>query len=498
MYNYCSKAIRSLHNSRLSLAIVIMAIAAYTIIFYFLQVRLYDGLHMTIHDIQMSNQVLFNTIEGRFLENNYAIAHIDRWSSGAPHSIFEHHLYLILLLVLPFYYFFPGVHILLLIQSLATSCGALAIYLISKQVSRDNFISVCLGISYLMYPSVQGMTLNGFRYGFHPDILFPTFLLFAFYFFLKDRMGLTLLFSALGLLCSEHLSLTVVMFGLYVAMSGRKSRFPGTLIAIVSGIWVVLAVLVIIPCFRGAPPRYVIELVATSKTTQFEILPAILVTTLYTKYLFVPLAFTFLLNIPSLVLALPGMILSLASRYTGYSLGYDPFSWRMAQLAPFLFLSATLGIGRLHVELRRQDLHKRVAYGLTIAVLVGTFSSSLLFGPAPWSISIDEKQYAALSDTEMETMSKLKLIIRPDASLSADPYWGSHFTARRIIDPFPIGWDRDDFVLLVDKTEPPPRSGTALEYVQKLRESSSHHLILEENGVELYQRIRDVETKQVE
>lgn len=492
MVDRWTKGDRSLFGLRLSLMVVLVVVVIYAEVFYALQVRLYDGLHMTIHDIQMANQVLFNTLEGRFFENNYANPHVDMWAEGTPHSILEHHLYLILLLILPFYYLFPDVYVLFFIQSLATACGGLALYLIAKHVSQSDFISVCLAVSYLLYPTIQGMTLNRFLYGFHPDILFPTFLLFAFYFFLKGRMGMTVLFSVMGLLCAEHLSLTVAMFGLYLAMVGGKSRRPGILIAVGAGLWIVLSVLIIIPHFRGAPPRYISELLVSSQTASFELKPAILLGTLYTKYLFLPLAFTFLLDVPSLVLALPGMMLSLASRYTGYSPGYDPFSWRMAQLAPFLFLSTTLGVCRLHANTapsKRWIPNVPLTYGLAIVVLLGTSSASMLFGPGPWSISTGEAQYSALNSAELETLKKLKAMVSPDASFSADPFWGSHFTARRIIHPFPIGWDSDDFVLVTNKTEPYPRSVKFLDHAQRLRTSGSHRLVLDENGVRLYQRI---------
>lgn len=478
------------------LIVVLLAVTIFAVGFYYLQVRLYDGLHMTIRDLQMSNQSLYNTLNGRFMEINFAAPEMNLWVDAQPHSLFEHHMYLILFLILPLYALFPDVYILFLLQAVATAFGGLAIYLISRDVSDNDFIAACLGIAYLLYPTVQGMTLNVFRFGFHPDILFPTFLLFAFYSALRDKQGKVLLFSALALLCSEHLSITVAAFGIYLILFNKRHRALGFIITTAAMLWVALSVGVFIPYFRGAPPRYVSQAVNTAEGMELDVMPAILTGTLYTKYLFLPVAFTFLLHLPSLILALPGLLLNVGARYSGYGLGYNPFSWRMAQLSPFVFLSSALGISYLHQRLRHCGRWRHWALTLSALVMLGSLASGLLFGPLPWSRSTSNSQYTPLSSEEQDILSRIKEMIGPDASLSADPYWGSQFTARRIIRPFPIaeGWEKDDYVLAVLESAPYPRTAERLKQTQLLEGSCTHRLILREHDVVLYKRLENSES----
>ncbi|HAM44501.1 MAG TPA: hypothetical protein DCM67_05720, partial [Propionibacteriaceae bacterium] len=71
-----------------------LIIIVYTLGFFFLQHRLYHGLHMQIWDLGLFNQVLHNTLHGKVLQ--YSIP-------GGSVSLFYERLQIIVLLLIPLY-----------------------------------------------------------------------------------------------------------------------------------------------------------------------------------------------------------------------------------------------------------------------------------------------------------------------------------------------------------------------------------------------------------
>ncbi len=93
-----------------------------------------------------------------------------------------------MLLLIPLYAIVPSVDLLFFVQAFSIAMGAFAIYLTAKLLSGSEIVSACLGSAYLLYPSVQGMTLNMFLYGFHPKLaLLSCFSLFIFLYRTKIR-----------------------------------------------------------------------------------------------------------------------------------------------------------------------------------------------------------------------------------------------------------------------------------------------------------------------
>ena len=456
-------------------------ILAYTLVFFFLQHRLYQGLHMQMWDLGNFHQALYGSFHGRFL-------HSTLW--GLSISVLAQHNYLILVLLLPLYGLFPSVYTLFFVQAFVVAAGAFAIYLIAEHLSGNDIVAAFLGTAYLLYPSIQSMTLNWFLYGFHPDNLFPTFLLFAFYFFLKRRTGLGYVFVGVALMCAEHLAPTVTALGIYMILTQRDNRKPGIVLVIASLLWLSLSILVIIPLFWGNVPWYLAKALGTEAGASPRPpaqLPVQLVP-LYTKHLLLPILFTPLLSLPSLLLSAPGIILNFFSYVFGYK-GYSPFSWHMAKVAPFVFLSGTLGVSSLSRRLKTRGKSQVLVYVLLSLILFASILSSFWLSPMPWSHAVERDQYAELTPTRAAILEQLHSLIGPNDSLSADIFWGSQFTSREIIRLFPYagGWRDHDWVLIDSHSE--FMEPWIREDIELVRNSPDHKLRLREDGVELFQFI---------
>ena len=69
--------------------------------------------HSTASDLAVFDQVLWNTIHGRFMESTLSLARCE------PHSFFGDHFSPALLLILPLYALFPHPETLIVVQTIA-------------------------------------------------------------------------------------------------------------------------------------------------------------------------------------------------------------------------------------------------------------------------------------------------------------------------------------------------------------------------------------------
>ena len=157
----------------------------------------------------------------------------------------------------------------------------------------------------------------------------------------------------------------------------------------------------------------------------------------------------------------------------------------MAKLAPFVFLSAVLGISRLVGRTRGRAKVTGLARVLPVLVLIACMLASVFLGPWTWNPAVAAEQYAALTPEQAKILAGIESQIGPEDSLSAEPFWGSHFTAREILHFFPhAGWRGDDLVLV--DTNSPLLTPWIMEQIEMLRASPDHRQLLSVDGVELY------------
>ena len=105
---------------------------------------LYRGLHMGITDLGYFDQSMYNTLHGRALQVSFDIPspYRDLQSSNSPHLFAQHPFVLMLLLVFPVYALVPHTYTLFFIQSFAAAIGALAVYLLAKDLLDDEWLKL--------------------------------------------------------------------------------------------------------------------------------------------------------------------------------------------------------------------------------------------------------------------------------------------------------------------------------------------------------------------
>lgn len=164
----------------------------------------------------------------------------------------------ILALLAPFYFVWNGPETLLVIQAFAIGLGAIPVFLITrilfaKATGRwPDILGLAFSFAYLLNPS------NSFTamFDFHPVALATPLLLYAWYFWLTNRLRWSIAFLVLAMLTKEQVALTTLFFGIFVWLyqwrtQGKKvSWFPVVVMGI-SLLWFLLTMKVIIPYYRS-------------------------------------------------------------------------------------------------------------------------------------------------------------------------------------------------------------------------------------------------------
>jgi uncharacterized membrane protein len=133
-------------------------------------------------------------------------------------ELYGHHMNVILLLVAPFYRLGAGVPFLLAVQLLAQASGAVAMFLLGRDLLRSRWCGVALAVALLLNPTYQWLMWEFF----HPDAVAIGPLLFAYWAARERRWGWFAVAAVIALMCKEDVALAIVVLGLLVAFRLRR------------------------------------------------------------------------------------------------------------------------------------------------------------------------------------------------------------------------------------------------------------------------------------
>jgi uncharacterized membrane protein len=486
------------------LAICLMAMTAYVLVFFWLQVRLYEGLHMGTRDLVLFDQALYNTLRGDFFKKTYQWESDDifalppdssRRDALRTNSLFSEHLYLIMMMVLPIYAIFPSAHTLLFLQALGAGIGGVTIFLLTRHVLRRERVALSFSLAYLLYPSLQWSTLGYFYFGFHPDNFFPPLFLMALLMMLKGRRHWAIGLFILSLTVVETYALAVAAFAacVFVAEKDRQRRVTWAIIVGLAMLWLVVATQLIIPCFRGGGTPWYFTAAdglwgLIRQPTQFgsEVLEAL---GRYALYLFVPLLLIPLTGWPIFLAMVPNALVNLSALAIGYHIPSDPRAWHINSLLPIVFVSAIFGlpkvIGRLKAPGGRWS-EERLWQVVPIALMCTALVSNYWLGPLPFGQAVPPARFA-YDEARAESIRRAAALIPDDASLSAASFAGSHFTRRWVLHIAPHFWESTDYVLVdLNPRWDGTRDGAMSSLLADLKASPDHELMYSGNEVYLF------------
>jgi uncharacterized membrane protein len=329
--------------------LLILVMVVYAVEMSHQAVLRYDTFKATAFDLGNMDQVLWNTIHGRFFQfTNQAID----WY-GPPTRLAFHFEPIILPLSL-LYVFHADPRILLVFQTLALTSGALPVFLLTRRYLREwPILAALMATAYLLSPALIGINI----FDFHPVALATPLLLYAVLALTYKRYVWFLIACVLAAACKEDVPLTIAMFGILVIWKYKLPRLGITLM--IGGIlWSFLAFKVIMPHFYPGVQAnnfwYRYEALGSSPGAAIAnilVHPWILFTTFFTLDRLYYLAglvrsvgFLPLLAPEWLLPILPGLAINLLSTDP---LLYSGIFQYNATIIPFIMLAAIHGTRRL-------------------------------------------------------------------------------------------------------------------------------------------------------
>ena len=362
------------YEGRLALGAALLA----TILFGALALLRHWTFHSTASDLAVFDQVMWNTVHGRFMESTISLARCE------PHSFFGDHFSPALLLLVPPYALFPHPETLIVAQTISLALGAWPIYLLARRSLPTSAQRLVWVAAYLLSAPLSFIAL----YDFHEITLAVAPLGFAMYFLATRRTMPMVLCLVLALLAKEEVALIGVGFGVALAFQGRWRSsavvIAGSIVAFV------VTLQVIIPAFAaGAPYQYLGryaslgrdegEIARTLLLDPLRVLSVLVKGEIGSKIVFVLSLFGPGLGLAlrskwALIPSLPPLGYLMLSDYGGEHTLHNQYG---APLIPLALGASILGVAALGERWRRR---------VTVGVLASSLFFAFSFGGLPFSL----------------------------------------------------------------------------------------------------------------
>ena len=450
--NFISKIESYISNHKYGVCLIIFA-SLYILYFTSASFLRYDNFFTGRFDLGNMDQAVWNTIHGRIFQ-------ITDPNGTNIISRLAFHADFILILISPLYLIWSNPQMLLLLQSVVLGIGALFVFAISMSILKNKGLSLTFAVVYLLNPALHYSNL----YDFHPVTLGTTLLLATFYFFLKKRYLIFLIFAFLTGLTKEEIWAIISLFGLAITIRSlienkfklnKKNAFEiifGITIFLSSAIFGYFLITKLIPLAKGgdhfalsyysdfgtsATGIFTNVLFSPLKTLTTILQPARL---LYMFQLLAPLGFLSLLSPLALVFAIPDLAINLLSNNSQLHEIYYQYT---AAITPFLLISAIYSANFL---IRRFSKIKTIY--IIIYLLFTTLICSYAFGSLPGSMHANldmfnkQLSYRGVIDNFISQ-------IPTKYSIAATNNIGSHLSRRQKIFTIPVGIDQADVILFL-------------------------------------------------
>ncbi len=480
-------------------------------------------------------QIVWNTIHGNILQSSLAVSvfpfnSVTTGGTDLPQTVIPFifstlHTNIIVLLVGPFYAMLPFTETLLVAASIALASGAIPVYYTAKNELRSKGLSLTLAASYLLYPAVQAANVVDFNY-----LVFAVpFLLSAFYFYRRENWKLYWLFIGLSLTVREEVSLFVLFLGILIFFFHKRKKIGLITMIVGFGLFVALfGVLESLPIrlfignFSIVGQGHGIAGIPRTLMTNPNIIYNHIITLKNAIYLFQIFSHTALLTFLSpaaFIVSFPELIKNLFA---------DPDSFRIMWnhyqllIVPGVFVSTIFSLRKI---LNKYESRKGFAIVLLGGVLIFfALASNSFFSPAPlkeMGIPIDDNHltwkkrfvaweflnsqccsdytdknimYTSYSD-QIKSVKKAISMIPNNASISSQDEFVDHLSRRSSLYLFPIYYDKVDYVLVMERASGMFSTGYVPQemqekYISILKNEHKHEIILNENGLLLFKRIK--------
>ena len=351
-------------------------------------------------------------------------------------DLFGHHMNVILLFLVPFYWLGAGPIFLLVVQVVAQACGTIAVYLLARDRLGERWPAVALSSILLLHPTYQFIAWEYF----HPDALAIPLLLFAYWAARAKRWGWFAVTAVLAAACKEDVALALVALGILIAFRGE--RRIGAIVAAAATGWFLVATRMLLPFFNGIGPFYD-SLFGEFGETPTEVVGHVVthpddfvdVATepdrmSYYRMLLAPVAFLPLAALPTLLIGLPMLGVNILS-----TLPYlRDFKYHWSALVLAAIVLATV---EAIAYLARTATVRAFLIGLVVAT---SLASTVAWGPSPISTKYKSGYWPFGPDARRLTKVEALKVVPDGAPTSAVYLFVPQLSHRTKIYEFPVPW----------------------------------------------------------
>ena len=427
-------------------------------------------------------QTVWNTAHGHFLQMTSG--------DGRQISRLAAHFDPILAAFAPLWWIWPSPEMLLVVQAVLVSLGALPVFWLANKHLHSERAALGFALVYLLYPATQWLTLNEF----HPVALATPFLLFAFWYLDEDRLVPFAIFAVLAMTTKEEIGFVVAGMGIWYAI--RRRTRTGAIVAVAGVLVSALAITVVIPHYNaGADSAFYGRydaiggsaggIAKTAVTHPWRILEQAFQgrDVHYLFHLLLPLGFLFLLSPVVLIAALPELALNvLSATSTQTSIHFHYTAGAIAPLVAATVFGAAL--------LARRFPAGKVA---VLAVLVALLASWKIGGIPLWGAVPGGEDYQR-NDWRVTAHDHIAAqavsLVPQEAVVSSTNVLGAHLSDRRRVLSLPKLADATWVVAdetrssYADRSAPLPAAAALV----RLRQSPDWKLVFSRDGVLVFHK----------
>lgn len=476
-------------GSHKQVTILIGCYLIYVIYFTTITFLRYDHFYTGRFDLGNMAQTVWNTTQGRFFE-------MTNPNGTETVSRLAFHADFILALLAPFYMLWANPKTLLLIQTVVLAAGAFFVYVIAKEIVKNSNVALTFALLFLLNPSVERTNI----YDFHAVTLATTFLLATFYYFIKKRYFLFLLFAFLAGICKEQVWFIIGLFGIFLFF-WHKQRLFGTVLFIVAVSLSYTLISYAIPHALGSQ-HFALEYYAELGNSPSDILKTMLLSPDkiigiafqpdrigYLQQLFSPLAYTPLLAPIFLIFAAPDLVINLLSNNDQLHQIYYQYP---ATITPFLFIAAIYGVKvLLFAKHKISQINISDTAFLTIVMCVmsaATMQAVYDFGPLPGAKQADIAMITNPVPYHKE-IDEYIATIDPSAHVTASNNIASHFSEHQFIYVEPMGLEKADYAMfLVTSSLPISTLASERELIEKLKKNPEFTLVHQQEAFFVFKK----------
>ena len=376
-------------------------------------------------------------------------------------NFWGHHVNLVGLLFVPFYWLGAGPSFLYVVQACALALGAVPVYLIARDRLEQPWMGLLFAVVYLMYAPVQWISWAMF----HPESLVIAPILFAWWFAARRRWGWFAAMVLFALSTREDAALAVIMLGLVLAVSAWREADRRVVLRVCGAtsalglVWYLVATGIVIPHFNdGKVPFYVTSFYGDFGHSMSQVMwgmmrhPGRVASDVvehdrlrFYWQLSWPVGWTYLAHPLALLIAAPQMLASV--------LGGTPYArmikyqYTSMMIAPILIASIQGAAVLWRFRVAR--------FVLPVWLLGCSFVTNAMWAPSPLN-SVDSRVWAR-ADPRDDSLRHALALIPGGASVSASYELLPHLSHRLHIydwpNPFvPSVWGNDDCAHLPNPT----------------------------------------------